>query len=121
MCIRDRNISADYRLNQGTVYLSNGDISSYTASVALEGSIGDTLDLDVTGKNIDVSRLAPQNQTPRSGSFDLTAHIGGTMSAPTASGALKADNLVINHMVLNDVHGDFAYYDSILRLSLIHI
>lgn len=55
-----KNISADYRLNQGTVYLSNGDISSYTASVALEGSIGDTLDLDVTGKNIDVSRLAPQ-------------------------------------------------------------
>lgn len=115
-----KNISADYRLNQGTVYLSNGDISSYTASVALEGSIGDTLDLDVTGKNIDVSRLAPQNQTPRSGSFDLTAHIGGTMSAPTASGALKADNLVINHMVLNDVHGDFAYYDSILRLTNLH-
>ena len=100
--------------------MSNGDISSYTASVALEGSIGDTLDLDVTGKNIDVSRLAPQNQTPRSGSFDLTAHIGGTMSAPTASGALKADNLVINHMVLNDVHGDFAYYDSILRLTNLH-
>ncbi|WP_368306447.1 translocation/assembly module TamB domain-containing protein, partial [Megasphaera massiliensis] len=44
----------------------------------------------------------------------------GTMSAPTASGALKADNLVINHMVLNDVHGDFAYYDSILRLTNLH-
>ena len=42
------------------------------------------------------------------------------MSAPTASGALKADNLVINHMVLNDVHGDFAYYDSILRLTNLH-
>lgn len=42
------------------------------------------------------------------------------MSAPTASGSLKADNLVINHMVLNDVHGDFAYYDSILRLTNLH-
>lgn len=103
-----KNISADYRLDKGTVYLSNGDISSYTASVALEGSIGDTLNLDVTGKNIDVSRLAPQNQTPRSGSFNLTAHIGGTMSAPTATGSLTAANLVVNQMVLNDIHGEFA-------------
>ncbi|MDU3112685.1 MAG: hypothetical protein E7F13_04710, partial [Megasphaera sp.] len=115
-----KNISADYRLDKGTVYLSNGDISSYTASVALEGSIGDTLNLDVTGKNIDVSRLAPQNQTPRSGSFNLTAHIGGTMSAPTATGSLTAANLVVNQMVLNDIHGEFAYYDNILRLTNLH-
>lgn len=115
-----KNISADYRFDKETIYLSNGDISSYTASVALEGSIGDTLNLDVTGKNIDVSRLAPKNQTPRSGSFDLTAHIGGTMSAPTAAGSLKAANLVINHMVLNDVRGDFAYYDDMLRLTDMH-
>ena len=100
--------------------MSNGDISSYTASVALEGSIGDTLNLDVTGKNIDVSRLAPQNQTPRSGSFNLTAHIGGTMSAPTATGSLTAANLVVNQMVLNDIHGEFAYYDNILRLTNLH-
>ena len=28
--------------------------------------------------------------------------------------------MVINHKVLNDVHGDFAYYDSILRLTNLH-
>ena len=73
-----KNVSADYRLDNGTVYLSNGDISSYTASLALSGSIGDTLDLDLTGKNVDISRLVPQNKTPRSGSFDVQAHIGGS-------------------------------------------
>ena len=29
-----KNVSADYRLDNGTVYLSNVDISSYTASLA---------------------------------------------------------------------------------------
>ena len=115
-----KNISADYRLDNGTVYLSNGDISSYTASLALSGSVGDTLDLDLTGRHVDIARLIPQNKTPRSGYFDIQAHIGGSLDNPTAAGSLKAANLVINHMVLNDIHGDFAYYDDLLRLTDLH-
>ena len=30
------------------------------------------------------------------------------MSAPTATGSLTAANLVVNQMVLNDIHGEFA-------------
>ena len=115
-----KNVSADYRLDNGTVYLSNGDISSYTASLALSGSIGDTLNLDLTGKNVDISRLVPQNKTPRSGSFDVQAHIGGSLDNPTAAGSLTAANLVINHMALNNIHGDFAYYDNMLCLTDLH-
>lgn len=42
------------------------------------------------------------------------------MSAPTATGSLTAANLVVNQMVLNDIHGEFAYYDNILRLTNLH-
>lgn len=115
-----KNVSADYRLDNGTVYLSNGDISSYTASLALSGSIGDTLNLDLTGKNVDIARLVPNNKIPRSGSFNIQAHIGGSLDNPTAAGSLTAANLVINYMALNNIHGDFAYYDDMLRLTDLH-
>ncbi len=115
-----KNVSADYRLDNGTVYFSNGDISSYTASLGLSGSIGDALDLNLTGQHIDAARLLPKNKTPRSGYFNVQAHIGGSLDSPTASGSLTAANLVINHMALNNIHGDFAYYDNMLRLTDLH-
>lgn len=115
-----KNISADYRYDGGRLYIMNGDISSYTASLAVSGSVGETLDLDVEGRELDIARLMPRTQLPRSGIFNLTAHIGGTPANPTARGALRADTITINHMPLSDVRGDFAYYDNMIRLTDLH-
>lgn len=115
-----KNVSASYRLDNGTLYLTNGDVSSYTASLSFGGSIGDTLDLDITGRQLDIARLLPDAKTPRSGMFNVQAHVGGTMDSPTASGSLSAANLVINHMPLLDIHGDFSYANQLLELKNLH-
>lgn len=116
-----KNISADYTLRDGRLYLSQGDISSYTASIAFDGSVGDTLDLNISGKDIDISRIAPGKGHKRSGLVNLNAHIGGTLDNPTASGSLRGPSLVIADMLLTDVRGDFNYYDGIVRLTDLHI
>ena len=115
-----KNISAEYRYQDGTLYITNGDISSYTASLSVNGSIGKTLNLDVEGKELDIARMMPRKQLPRSGIFNLKAHIGGTLDNPTAGGSLRADTITINNMPMSDVRGDFAYYDNMLRLTDLH-
>ena len=115
-----KNISADYRLDNGTVYISNGDISSYNASLTVNGSIGKTLDLDFTGQNLDIARMMPWNKTPRNGVMTVTAHVGGTPDNPTAAGSLRAPYLTINHMALADVRGDFSYNGNVLNLRGLH-
>ena len=115
-----KNISADYTLQNGTVYITNGDISSYNASLSVYGSLGQTLDLHLNGKNLDIARMMPWNKTPRQGIFDITAHVGGTMNRPTATGSLRAPNLVINHLAVNDVRGDFNYDGDIVRFTGLH-
>lgn len=115
-----RNVSADYRLENGTLYLSNGDISSYTASLSFGGSLGNNLNLDISGKQLDLARILPDNGVPHSGMFAVQAHIGGTLAAPTASGSLTAANLVINHQPIMDIHGDFSYGNNLLSLSNLH-
>ena len=84
-----KNISADYRLDQGVLYISNGDISSYNASVSVQGSVGQSLNLDIEGKELDISRMMPRSRLPRSGVFNVSAHIGGTPDNPTAGGSLR--------------------------------
>lgn len=116
-----KNISADYRVDDGTVYLKNGDISSYNASVSLAGSIGKSLDLTIEGRQLDIARMMPGNKLPRSGLFNIKAHVGGTMDNPAASGELRSDSLTINGMPLMNVHGDFAYYDRMMRLTDLHV
>ncbi len=115
-----KNISADYRYEGGTLFISDGDISSYTASLAVNGTIGEKLNLDVEGKELDISRLMPRSDLHRSGIFNLSAHIGGTPDNPSAGGTLRADTITINHMPLSDVRGDFAYYDGMIRLTNLH-
>lgn len=115
-----KNISADYRLDQGVLYISNGDISSYNASVSVQGSVGQSLNLDIEGKELDISRMMPRSRLPRSGVFNVSAHIGGTPDNPTAGGSLRADTLTINGMELTNVRGDFAYYDKLVRLTDLH-
>lgn len=112
-----KSISADYHLDNGTVYISNGDISSYNASLSVHGSVGQTLDLYINGNQLDIARIMPSNKLPRSGLIDINAHVGGTMDSPTAFGSLNAAALNINHMALTEIHGDFGYYDGIIRLT----
>lgn len=116
-----KNISSDYELRNGVLYIRNGNISAYDASISIYGSIGNTLDLNVEGNQLDISRIMmTQKSLDRSGMMTLKAHIGGTVQNPTANGSLKSDRLIVNHMPLTDVHGDFAYYDGIIRLSDLH-
>lgn len=115
-----KNISADYRLDNGTVYITNGDISSYNASLSVYGSIGKTLDLHFVGENLDIARMMPWNKTPRQGVMAVTAHLGGTPDKPTATGTLRAPYLTINHMALADVRGDFNYDGNVVHLSGLH-
>lgn len=113
-----KNISAAYELRDGVLYIRDGDISAYDASINIYGSIGDTLDLTIEGDQLDVSRImVTQKSLPRSGMASLKAHVSGTVQNPIASGALNAEQLIINNMILTKVHGDFAYYDGIIRLT----
>lgn len=115
-----KNISADYTLQHGTIYLTNGDVSSYNASLAVQGSIGRQLDLQIDGKNLDIARMMPWNKTPRQGLFNVTAHVGGTMDKPTATGSLRAPYVVVNHLALNDLRGDFSYDGTVLEFTGLH-
>lgn len=115
-----KNISAAYRLEDGVVYITDGDISSYDASLSVAGTAGEKLDLQITGKNIDLARIMPGNSMPRQGLIEVYAHIGGTMDTPLVSGSLRAPNITINHMALTDVRGDFGYDGTILRLTGLH-
>lgn len=115
-----KNISADYRLDDGTVYISNGEIASYNAALSVQGTIGNQLNVDIEGTNLDIARMMPWSKVPRSGVFNVKAHIGGTMDNPSANGSLRAQYLVINHMPLADIRGDFTYYDNMVRLTDLH-
>lgn len=115
-----KNISADYRLENGTVYISNGEIASYNASLSVNGSIGKALNVDIEGTNLDIARMMPWSKIPRSGVFNLKAHIGGTIDNPSAGGSVRAKYLTINHMPLADIRGDFTYSDDMLRLTDLH-
>lgn len=115
-----RNISAEYWLDNDVLHIDNGNISSYDASVSVQGSVGKTLDLNIEGKEIDISRLMPQNRLPRSGVCNVKAHVGGTPDNPSASGSLRSDEITVNNMKMTDVRGDFVYYDKFLRLTDLH-
>lgn len=116
-----KDISADYRLDHNVLFISNGAISAYDATIGVHGSVGENLDLTIEGNQLDISRIMiHQNSLPRSGMMHLKAHIGGSLQNPTAGGSLTAEHLVINQMPVEDVHGDFAYYDGIIRLSDLH-
>lgn len=115
-----KNINADYRLDDGTVYIANGEIASYNAALSVHGSVGNTLNLDVEGTDLDIARMLPWSKVPRSGVFNVKAHIGGTLDNPTAGGTLRAKYLVINHMPLADIRGDFNYSDDMVRLTDLH-
>jgi translocation and assembly module TamB len=116
-----KNISAAYEVRNGILYIHNGTISAYDASINVYGSIGDALDLTIEGNQLDISRImVTQESLPRSGMVSLKAHVSGTVKNPMASGELTAEKLVVNNMALTDVHGDFAYYDGIIRLSDLH-
>lgn len=115
-----KNISADYTLQNGTLYVTNGDVSSYNASLAVQGSIGQQLNLQIDGKNLDIARMIPWNKTPRQGVFNVTAHVGGTLDKPTATGSLRAPYMVVNHLALNDLRGDFDYDGTLLKFTGLH-
>lgn len=115
-----KNISAEYRLDNGVLHIADGDISSYNASVSVQGSIGKTLDLNIEGKELDISRMMPHSRLPRSGVFNVNAHIGGTPDNPSAGGSLRADTITVNNMAMTNVRGDFVYYDKLLRLTDLH-
>lgn len=115
-----KNISADYRLDDGTVYIANGEIASYNAALSVQGAVGKTMNLDIEGTDLDIARMLPWSKVPRSGLFNVKAHIGGTMDNPTAGGSLRAKYLVINHMPLADIRGDFNYSDDMVRLTDLH-
>lgn len=115
-----QQVRADYRYANGVLLVQNGMISAYDAVLNVAGSIGDALDIRISGNNLDVSRLMPQEGPKRSGILAVEGHIGGTPAAPVGSGTIRADRLVINDIPITDVSGDIGYFGGILRLTNFH-
>lgn len=115
-----KKVGADYRLEDGTVFISNGEIAWLNASLTINGSVGKTIDINIEGNQLDIARMAPWSKASRSGNFNLTAHVGGTIDKPTASGSIQSAYLVFNHMPITDVRGSFTYSDNMVRLTDLH-
>lgn len=115
-----KNVSADYTLANNTIYLQNGDISAYDASVKVSGSVGERLNLDFDASNLDIARLVPQKGPQRAGLVHLKAHVGGTLDSPTLNGTLQSDQLTFNQTLLQDVKGEVTYYGGIFHLNNFH-
>jgi translocation and assembly module TamB len=111
-----RNVSTDYRLDGGKVYLQNGDISAYDSHVQFHGTVGDTLAVYVESPDLDIARIEPGSKTHKQGYVNVSAYIGGTLDNPTAVGSVQSKHLVINDIAIDSVKADFGYYDGIVRV-----
>ena len=115
-----KNVSANYRLAGGTLYIDHGDISAYDASISVQGSLGERLNLDLDGKNLDIARIVPHKGPQRAGIVQLKGHVGGTVDNPAFDGSIRADRLVFNQTALEHIQGDVGYHGGILRLTDFH-
>lgn len=115
-----KNVSADYTLHDGTVYITNGDITAYDASIRVAGSLGQQMDLTLDGSHLDIARLVPQKGPQRSGIMNVKGHVGGTMDSPVFEGSLQSDSLTFNGIALDDIQGNLGYYGGIFRLTDFH-
>lgn len=115
-----KNVSADYTLRDGTVYITNGDITAYDASIRVAGYLGQHMDLTLDGSHLDIARLVPQKGPQRSGIMNVRGHLGGTMDNPVFEGSLQSDSLIFNGIALDDIQGNLGYYGGIFRLTNFH-
>ncbi len=115
-----KEVSTAYSLKNGVVTISNGNIYAYQSHISFYGTAGDTLAIHVDSPDIDIARALPKEKLQRSGTLGISAYIGGTPSSPTAVGSVTAKNLVINHIPITELKGDFGYYGGIVRLTDFH-
>ena len=109
-------VQADYRMDNGVWELTNGSVSAYDATVHFSGTVGDRLNLDVDGSNLETDRLIHRKDVSLKGALNLQAHVGGTLDNPSVGGSVKGASLVVNDLPLDNISGNFTYGDGILRL-----
>lgn len=111
-----QHVSADYRFHDGTVYITDGTAEAYNALLHFSGSVGDRLDLDIVGSDLETDRFIRRDDISLAGALTLKAHVGGTTDNPSVGGTLRAAALTVNAIRIDNVTGDFSYGGGILRL-----
>lgn len=110
-----QSVSGQYTYDGKGLTLQNGLAYIYDGTASVSGTVGDTLDMNVSLQDIEAEKMLPNRGLQ--GKISMTGHVSGTPANPVFDGKLSSREMAIGgtsiHMISTGIH----YRDHLVSLD----
>ncbi len=112
------SIEGAYTYENGHLHLPRLDISSYGASIIVDGDVQDKqLDINFVGDVVPIEPFVRDAGVNMVGYVGAEGHLGGTIDAPIFEGAVQSDAMQVKDTTLHDIAGSVYITPKVIHLQ----
>ena len=112
------SIEGVYTYHDGHLHLPRLDISTYGASIIVDGDIQDKqLDINFVGDAVPIEPFVRDAGLNMVGYVGAEGHLGGTVDAPIFEGNVQSDTLQVKDTTLHDIAGSVYITPQVVHLQ----
>lgn len=111
-----KNIYGNYRYNNGTLYIQNGQVNAYGGAATVEGTASEKLlNLNVNAVDIDLESILPERGI--SGKIGVKGHLGGTATDPDFDGTVLSQSVNLGNSNLGLISAQIKYKNNVFLVQ----